>query len=112
MNRNQALKRYKVIKAEFELFSGETEPDRLRLLENAWITNLQRDETEREVGYAANSDVPLDLQLRTVITALWCAMAEMERNTPDAAKETIAEAIAMTQWVEVQLRPHSPKISK
>lgn len=109
MNRNQALKRYKAIKAEFELFSGETEPDRIRLLENAWVTNLRRDGIERNAGYAAHSDVPLDLQLRTVITALWAAVSSIDRSTTEDAKTVIAEAIAMTQWVEAQLRPHSPK---
>lgn len=109
MNRNQAQKRYKAIDAEFNLFKGETEPDSLRLLENAWITNLQRDETEREVGYAANSDVPIDLQLRTIITALWAAVSSIDMNNPGDAKIIVAEAIAMTQWVEAQLRPHSTK---
>lgn len=104
MNRNQALKRYKAIQTEFGIYRGAGEPEHEKLLEDAWVTNLQRDEIERNSPYRATSDCPFDSQLRTAITALWAGIAEIDKGKTQSGKECIAEAMAMVQWVEAQLR--------
>lgn len=104
MNRNQATKLYKTLNHELDFAELGATGDRKKLLDEAWIRNLCRDAAEREAGYAANSDCPPDLQLRTVITALWAAVAEFERDSKQSGLECIAEAIAMTQWLEANYR--------
>lgn len=104
MNRNQALKRYKAIRSEFDLYPGTLQPEHEKLLVDAWVTNLQRDEDERDSPYRAVSDCPIDAQLRTAITALWAGVSYIEHDNAKSAKECIAEAIAMIQWAEAQLR--------
>jgi predicted RNA-binding protein associated with RNAse of E/G family len=69
----------------------------IRYVEKARKTNQQRDATERASGNAAPSDCPLDVELRTVLTALFVGLEQQNWSI-------IAEGIAMLQDTELKVR--------
>lgn len=100
---------YESLKQKPGIYLPENNENTVALIKEAWLTNLGRDEMERKSGMMANSDCPLDLQLRTAITALLAGFAEMQRNKTEDAKGCFAEAIAMIQFVEMVLREKGKK---
>ena len=78
-----------------------TDNERCRkLLAGAREANAKRDKIERDVGFAAPPDTPLDLHLRTAISAIVCGII-----TEDWVP--VAEGLAMLQDAEVRARGQS-----
>jgi hypothetical protein len=74
-----------------------TDPKGRRRIEKARRTNRARDEIERSSGHAPPSACPLDIELRTVLEALYCGL-----NGQDWV--TVCEGIAMLQDAEFRVR--------
>ena len=72
-------------------------PDFDVLIRKARATNRRRDASERRSGFASPSDGPLDLTLRTVMSAL-----EAGIRTDDW--DCIAEGFAMLEDLEIAVR--------
>lgn len=80
-----------------EHFLPSDSPNVIRMVRKARRVNSSRDRIDRRSGHAAPSDCPLDLQLRTVISAL---VSGLEGDDWDC----VAEGIAMLQDTECSLR--------
>ena len=82
-------------------FDKEKQPDLFQMVEDARKRNLARDRMEREGGFMVESDCPIGVRLRTIISAMGAALSIEEEEQSD---DTLAEAIALAQDVAYQLR--------
>jgi hypothetical protein len=80
-----------------EIFDPVVDPKSRRLVKKARRTNASRDKSERQHGFGVPSEIPIDCGLRTVITALACAIGKSDWDC-------VAEAYAMLQDIELKLR--------
>lgn len=79
-----------------QLFDPATGPTARPLVEKARRTNIGRDKIERRHGFASPSAVPLDIGLRTVLSALACGLEAQDWDC-------VAEAYAMLQDIELKV---------